>query len=89
MKNNESRLGAVPRRPASIVRRLARKIVAILAECHYAQRRLTILTLAPDRSMPSSQHAPDTYSEFLARTSGPMLHEPSARARAAGRHAIR
>jgi hypothetical protein len=26
--------------------------------------------------------APDTYQEFLARTSGALLHEPSARKRA-------
>jgi hypothetical protein len=41
--------------------------------------------MSPDRYLPHPDTPPDTYSEFLARTRGLLLHEPSARARLAGR----
>jgi hypothetical protein len=62
--------------------RFARKVRDIIAECAQAQRRLAELTTAPDRYLESPNKAPDTYEEFLFRTSGLMRREPSARARA-------
>jgi hypothetical protein len=63
-------------------RGLISKIAAIAAECSAAQRRMTALRLSPDRFAARPDAAPDTYAEFLFRTSGPLLREPSARARA-------
>jgi hypothetical protein len=61
--------------------RFARRVRDILAECAQAQRRLAELTTAPDRYLFNPDVAPDTYEEFLFRTSGLMRHEPPARAR--------
>jgi hypothetical protein len=62
----------------------ARRISQIISECNEAQRLLTVRRLAFDRQRPEPDLAPDTYDELLARTSGPLLHEPSARQRLAG-----
>ena len=67
------------------LRRAATRMLAVMRELDYSQRRLAALTMAPDRYAPNPQRAPDTYREFLARTAGPMLREPSSRARRAGR----
>jgi hypothetical protein len=64
---------------------LARRIAAVFAECHEAQRRMTMLRTAPDRYAPRPAKAPDTYAEFLFRTSGALLHEPPASARSRGK----
>ena len=64
------------------IRRLVRKISDFITECAYAQRRLTELATAPDRYVLNPHAAPDTYAEFLYRTSGALPHEPPARARA-------
>lgn len=64
---------------------MARRISRIISECNEAQRLLTIRRLAIDRQLPEPDLAPATYGEFLLRTSGPLLHEPSARQRLAGR----
>ena len=64
------------------LRRLARKIGAAFAECNDATRLMTELNTAPDRYVFRPRTMPDTYAEFLYRTSGPMVHEPSARERA-------
>jgi hypothetical protein len=69
--------------------RLARRIVAVVRECNDAQRRMTAISAAPDRYIARPDAAPDTYAEFLFRTSGPLLHEPSARSRARARGALR
>jgi hypothetical protein len=69
----------------SCLRRLVRGIGAVLAECNYAQRRLAVLSMSVDRYLPQSNRAPDTYAEFLARTSGPLLTEPTAKRRLSGR----
>jgi hypothetical protein len=61
---------------------LARRIRAVIAECNYAQRRMVELSTAPDRYLFDPDAAPETYTEFLYRTSGVLRHEPSARARA-------
>jgi hypothetical protein len=63
---------------------LARKVAAVIGECRYAQRRMMALRTAPDRYAARPDSAPDTYAEFLYRTSGMLLHEPSARARERG-----
>ena len=77
------------RRVAPLIDRIARRAAGIVAECNYAQRRLTQLRLSPDSYIHDSEHAPSSYREFLFRTSGPLQHEPSARDRAAGRHSRR
>ena len=63
---------------------LARRIAGFFAECNYAQRRLTILNMAPDAYVTAGNEAPDDYAEFLFRTSGALLREPDARHRAHG-----
>lgn len=60
------------------LRRLAGKVAAVVAEMNEAQRRLTALRNAPDRHLLNPNEAPETYHEFLARTRGPLLHEPPA-----------
>jgi hypothetical protein len=64
------------------LRMLAGKIAAVVGEMNDAQRRMTVLRTAPDRYLTNPGEAPATYAEFLARTSGPLLREPSARHRA-------
>ena len=64
---------------------VARRIAQIICECNEAQRRLTSLRLAYDLELPEPDAAPDTYAEFLLRTSGPLRREPSARQRLTGR----
>lgn len=64
------------------LRRLARKVGAAIAECNDATRLMTELNTAPDHYVFRPRTVPDTYAEFLYRTSGPLAHEPSARARA-------
>ena len=63
---------------------LARRVAGIVAECNYAQRRMTILRTAPDAHLTGAGQAPDNYTEFLFRTSGTLLREPDARHRAHG-----
>ena len=63
---------------------LARRIGGIVAECNYAQRRVTILRTAPDAYLTKRYKAPDDYAEFLFRTAGMLLREPDARRRARG-----
>jgi hypothetical protein len=64
------------------LRRIARRIRDVIAECAHAQRRMTELATAPDRYLLDPDSAPDTYPEFLFRTSGVLRHEPPARTRA-------
>jgi hypothetical protein len=66
------------------VRGLARRIAAVIRECNDAQRRMAAINSAPDRFMTGPGAAPDTYAEFLFRTSGRLLAEPSARTRQHG-----
>jgi hypothetical protein len=67
-----------------MITRLLRKIARTIADMAYAQRRITVLMNAPDRMVPDPGKAPDTYAEFLYRTSGLLLREPSAARRARG-----
>ena len=68
---------------------LARRIAAVVRECRDAQLRMAAVTTATDRYVARPDTAPDTYAEFLFRTSGQLLHEPSARSRARGHSALR
>ena len=68
----------------STVRRAAGKLADAVREMNEAQRLMLVLQNAPDRYVADPGAAPDTYDEFLARTSGPLLHEPSARRRDRG-----
>ena len=63
---------------ADQLRRAVRRFMEVVAEMDYAQRRLAMLRGAPDRYLPNSGQPPETYAEFLARTSGRLLHEPAA-----------
>ncbi len=68
--------------------RIARRIADVIAECNYAQRRLFALMTSPDSyvaNQANRDQAPDTYAEFLFRTSGGLLHEPACAQRAHGR----
>ena len=64
--------------------RLGQRVAAIIAECNYAQRRSTVLRMAPDTYLAGRNKAPADYTEFLFRTSGALLHEPAAGRRANG-----
>ncbi len=63
------------------VRRVAGKLADALREMHEAQQLMLVLQTATDRYVENPGAAPDTYAEFLARTSGALLHEPPARKR--------
>lgn len=69
--NDQQHTGAG--RPRSAIGRLVRRAAAIIAECNDAQRRMIELWLSVDRG-----RAPDTYAEFLLRTSGTLIREPAA-----------
>jgi hypothetical protein len=70
---------------ARALRRLTHEVAESARELNYWQRRATVLSMAPDRFLPKSNQPPDTYEEFLARTAGPMIREPSLRQRQRGR----
>jgi hypothetical protein len=53
-------------------------VAHVVAECNRAQRVLTQLNYSPDRYRSDPDTPPDTYAEFLFRTSGVIRHEPSA-----------
>jgi hypothetical protein len=75
------------RAPAAIwraARRAAQRVADVVAECNYAQRRLYELRIDPERYALDADRAPDTYGEFLFRTSGPPWREPAAGERAKG-----
>jgi hypothetical protein len=62
-------------------RRVAGKLADAVHEMNEAQRLMLALRTATDRYEANPGAAPDTYHEFLARTSGALLHEPPARKR--------
>jgi hypothetical protein len=74
---------SVPSQRASWVLSFARRVHDTVSEMNYASNRLLELTLCC--SLAESDQAPDTYAEFLLRTSAVSVHEPSARRRGAGR----
>ena len=61
--------------------RAAGRLADAIREMNEAQRRMMVLRTATDRFVENPHAAPDTYAEFLARTSGTLLHEPPARKR--------
>jgi hypothetical protein len=63
------------------VRRVAGKLADTVREMNEAQRLMLQLRTTTERYIENSGAAPDTYDEFLARTSGVLLHEPPARKR--------
>ena len=63
----------------SALTRIARRVQAVLSEMNYASTRATALCLS--EGLEQSDRAPDTYAEFLLRTSVISLHEPPARCR--------
>jgi hypothetical protein len=69
----------------STVLRAAGKLADAVREMNEAQRLMLVLQNAPDRYVADNGAAPDTYDEFVARTSGPLLHEPSATRRGRAR----
>jgi hypothetical protein len=73
------------RRAAVALLRAVRRLGSAAAEADRQRRRLSTIHMSPDSYLPHPDTPPDTYSEFLARTRGALLHEPSARARLAGR----
>lgn len=77
----------LPRQPApeGLPHKALRRIREAFAEMNFAQRRAMELRLSFDRQITDPGQAPDTYQEFLLRTSGPLRREPSARRRLAGR----
>jgi hypothetical protein len=68
----------------STMRRAAGKLADTVREMNEAQRLMLVLRNAPDRYVADPDAAPATYDEFLARTVGLLLHEPSARRRSRG-----
>jgi hypothetical protein len=69
---------------ARAVGRALSAVATVIDECNYAQRRMLQLRLNPDRYVLTGDQAPDTYAEFLFRTSGLLIHEPAADKRFAG-----
>jgi hypothetical protein len=68
---------------AELLRRVAGRVKAALSEMDYAQRRMLEVRLALDNYLDEPDEPPATFQEFLARTSGLLLHEPTARQRVA------
>jgi hypothetical protein len=71
------------RRPKmkTAVRRAADRLTDVVREMNEAQRLMLALRTGVDRWAENPDAAPDTYEEFLARTSGVLLHEAPARKR--------
>ncbi|HEV3381053.1 MAG TPA: hypothetical protein VG142_08745 [Trebonia sp.] len=63
------------------LRRAAVKVAAALREMDEVQRRALVLRTAVDRYLPDPGKPPDTYDEFMVRTSGVLMQEPAARVR--------
>lgn len=63
------------------VRRAIETVAEVVQEMNEAQRLGLVLRTAMDRYVPNPDAVPDTYEEFLIRTSGVLLREPSARQR--------
>jgi len=76
------------RRTGSALLRAVRRFGSLMAEINRQQQRLYKINQSIDHYLPNRDAPPETYREFLARTRGTLLHEPTARARLAG-HAIR
>ena len=71
-------------RGINMLARFGRRVAGVIAECNYAQRRLTTLMTSPDAYLADRDRTPDDYAEFLFRSSGALTHEPAANRRANG-----
>ena len=72
-------MAQIPTRPIrSLLVRFGRRVASIVAECDYAQRRSFAIMTSPDSYLMDRDQAPDTYAEFLFRTSGGLLHESAS-----------
>lgn len=71
----------------SLLVRFGKRIASVVAECDYAQRRSFAIMTNPDSYLIDRDQAPDTYAEFLFRTSGGLLHESASGQRPHGRPA--
>ena len=69
------------------IARIIKRIANVVAECNYAQRRSFAIMTNPDSYLTDRDQAPDTYAEFLFRTSGGLLHEAALSQQAHGRPA--
>jgi hypothetical protein len=67
------------------MRRSASAIADVMHDWNYAQRLANIHRLATDSYVFKPAPSAETFQEFLSRTAGPLVHEPSARARALGK----
>ena len=67
-----------------ILKGIVRKIASVIRECQYAQHRLDALRTGPDLYSEQPNVAPDDFAEFMFRTSGVAMREPSARERRRG-----
>jgi hypothetical protein len=76
--------GTVSRDRVRGLRSRLSRVVRAIGQFNADRRRLLVLASAVDRHLPTRNQAPDTYAEFLFRTSGPLLREPSAKRRAGG-----
>lgn len=65
--------------------RLARWLADALADQRHAARLTANRRASVDRHLLRPGSPPGSYREFLARTSGPLRHEPPAAARSRGR----
>jgi hypothetical protein len=64
------------------VRQVAGQLAGIVREMNEAQQLVLVMRTTTERYAENPGAAPDTYDEFLARTAGVLVHEPSARKRA-------
>lgn len=62
--------------------RAAGHLADIVREMNEAQRLVLVMRTGTEQYAENPGAAPDTYEEFLGRTAGALLHEPSARKRA-------
>jgi hypothetical protein len=62
----------------TVLIRAARRIAAIHAEISYAQLRLDAIRTNPDLYLTDAGKMPETYAEFLFRTSGVLVREQIA-----------
>jgi hypothetical protein len=76
------------RRAWGALARALRRSRAAVQRFNDQQRRYSAVAMSMDTHMVRPDSAPDTFSEFLFRTRGPLVHEPSATARLTG-HGVR
>jgi len=64
---------------ASRIVRVARRVRDVLSELHYATQVANAYRLS--YGLPETDRAPDTYAEFLLRTTAASVREPPGRRR--------